>query len=72
MYVLGLDSGYMVKYNPLPSGAPSGFALGNFFRQRVIFDRISLVSSLCGYMIIVLSSPAELNNLAFTLHHTTL
>ena len=43
--VLGLDSGYTVKYNPLPSGVPSGFALRNSFRQRVIFDRISLVSS---------------------------
>ena len=36
---------YMVKYNPLPSGDPSGFALGNSFSQRVIFDHISLVSS---------------------------
>ena len=27
------------------SGVPSGFALGNSFRQRVIFDRISLVLS---------------------------
>ena len=49
MSVLGLDSGYTVKYNPLPSGAPSGFALGNSFRQRVIFDRISFVSSSYGY-----------------------
>ena len=24
MSVLGLDSGYTVKYNPLPSGVPSG------------------------------------------------
>ena len=37
--------GYTIKYNPLPSGVPSGFALRNSFRQRVIFDRISLVSS---------------------------
>ena len=35
MSVLGLDSGYMVKYNPLPSGVPSGFALGNSFKHRV-------------------------------------
>ena len=28
MSVLGIDSGYTVKYNPLPSGVPSGFALG--------------------------------------------
>ena len=42
MSVLGLDSGYTVKYNPLPSGVPSGFAIGNSFRQKVIFDRISL------------------------------
>ena len=28
MFVLGLDSGYTVKYNRLPSGVPSGFALG--------------------------------------------
>ena len=34
MSVLGLDAGYMVKYNP--SGVPSGFALKNSFRQRVI------------------------------------
>ena len=38
-------SGYTVKNNPSPSGVPSGFALGNSFRQRVIFDLISLVSS---------------------------
>ena len=44
MAVLGLDLGYTVKYNPLPSGVPSGFALGNSLRQRVIFDRTSLVS----------------------------
>ena len=43
MAVLGLDSGCTVKNNPLASGAPSGFALGNTFRKRVIFDRISLV-----------------------------
>ena len=49
MSVLGLDSGYTVKYNPLPSGVPSGFALGNSFSQNVIFDRISLVSSYYGY-----------------------
>ena len=27
MSLLGLDSGHTVKYNPLPSGVPSGFAL---------------------------------------------
>ena len=43
--VLGLNSGYTVKYSPLPLGVPSGFALGNFLRQRAIFDRTSLVSS---------------------------
>ena len=47
--VFGRDKGYTVKYSPLPSGVPSGFALGNSFRQRVIFDRISLVSSKYGY-----------------------
>ena len=31
------------------SGVPSGFPLGNSFRQRVIFDRISVVSSQYGY-----------------------
>ena len=46
--VLGLDSGYTVKYTPLPSGVPSGFALGNSFRQRGIFDRISLLLSYYG------------------------
>ena len=45
MSVLGLDLGYTVKYNPLPSGAPFGFAFGNSFRQRDIFDIISLVLS---------------------------
>ena len=49
--MLGLDLGYTVKYNPLPSGVPLGFALGNSFRHRVIFDRISLVSSKYGYSI---------------------
>ena len=28
MSVLGLDSGYTVKFTPPPSGVPSGFALG--------------------------------------------
>ena len=27
MSVLGLNSGYTIKYNPLPSGVPSGLAL---------------------------------------------
>ena len=45
MSILGLDSGYTVKYTPPPSGVPSGFALGNFF------DRISLLSFLYGYII---------------------
>ena len=52
MSVLGLNSGYTVKYNPLVSGVPSGFALGNSFRQTVILDHISLVSSLYGYSIL--------------------
>ena len=54
MSVLGLDSRYTVKYNSSPSGVPSGFALGNSFRQRGIFDRISLVSFLYGYSMEVL------------------
>ena len=33
------SEGYITQYTP------SGFALGNSFRQRVIFDSISLVSS---------------------------
>ena len=45
MSVLGLDSGYTFKCNPLPSGVPLIFALGNSFTERVIFDRTSLVSS---------------------------
>ena len=45
MSVLGLNSGYTVKYNPLSSGVPLGFALGHSFRQMVIFDSISLVLS---------------------------
>ena len=28
MSILGLDSGYTVKYNPLPSGVPSGTPSG--------------------------------------------
>ena len=43
--LLGLDSGYKVKYTLLSSGVPSGFALGNYFRQRGIFDCMSLLSS---------------------------
>ena len=35
MSVLGFFSGYTVKYNPLPSGVPSGFALRISFRQRI-------------------------------------
>ena len=35
MSILGLNSGYMVKHNPLSLGGPPGFALGNSFRQRV-------------------------------------
>ena len=45
MSVLGLDSGYTVKYTPSPSGVPQGFALGNSFSRRGIFDHISLLSS---------------------------
>ena len=36
MSVLGLDFGYTVKYNPLPSEGPLGFTLWNSFRQMVI------------------------------------
>ena len=43
--VLGLNSGYTVKYSPPPSGVPSDFALKNSLRCRAIFDRIYLVSS---------------------------
>ena len=35
MSLLGLNLGYLVKCNPLPSGVPSGFAHRNFFSQRV-------------------------------------
>ena len=52
MSVLGLNLGYTVKSNPLPSGDPLGFALWNSFRQSVIFDRISLISSYYGYNIL--------------------
>ena len=57
MSVLGLNLGYTVKYNPLPLGVCLGFALGNSFRQRVIFDRISLVLSLYGYSIFFCKIP---------------
>ena len=43
--VLGLDSGYTVKYSPPPLGVPSGFALGNSLWPTAIVYRISLVSS---------------------------
>ena len=43
--VLGLDSGYTVKYTPTSEEVPSGFTLGNSFRRRGIFDRISQVES---------------------------
>jgi hypothetical protein len=38
-------SGYTVKDTPSPSGVSSGFALLNSFRQRGIFDRVSLLLS---------------------------
>ena len=41
LLVLRLNSGFTVKYRPLPLGVPSGFALGNSLRRRAIFDRIS-------------------------------
>ena len=47
--VLGQDDEYTVINTPSPSGVPSGFALGNSFRQRGIFDSISLVLSSYGY-----------------------
>ena len=43
--ILGLNLGYTVKYSPLPSGVPSGFALGNSLWRRAIIDRISFFSS---------------------------
>ena len=45
MSVLGLNSGYTVKYSPPPLRVPSIFALGNSLRQRAIFDCTSLVLS---------------------------
>ena len=36
MSVLGLYSGYRVKYTPLPSGVPSGFALGGVGAEQII------------------------------------
>ena len=45
MSVLGLDSEYTIKYNPLPSGVPSGFALGNSFKvfcYNILYNRITL------------------------------
>ena len=47
--VLGLDSGYTVKYSPWPLKVPSGFAFENSLRGRAIFDRIPLVLSLYTY-----------------------
>ena len=41
-----------VKYTDLPSGVPSGFALGKYFRQRGVLDCISLVSSKYEYSIL--------------------
>ena len=55
----------MVKYTPLPSGVPLGFAPGNSFRQRGIFDCISLLSSQYGYSRPVLYSKKEHIKLEF-------
>ena len=47
MSVLGLDSGYKVKYNPLLSGVPPGFALGNSFRlPRLVPIRLQDVQTI--------------------------
>ena len=59
MSVLGLDSGYTVKYTPPPSGIPSAVALGSSFMQRVIFDRISLVWTQYGYSVTFLLTSAQ-------------
>ena len=48
MSVLGLDSGYTVKYTPPPSGVPSGYPLGNSFRRRGIFDRAMITLGAVG------------------------
>ena len=40
--ILRLNLGYMVKYNPLPSGVCLGFALVNSLK-RAIFDRVSII-----------------------------
>ena len=45
LFVLGLESGHTVKNAPSPTGVATGFALGNSFRQRGIFDRTTLLSS---------------------------
>ena len=49
MSVITPNSGYTVKYTPLPIGDPSVFAVGNSFSRRDIFDRISFTSSKNGY-----------------------
>ena len=43
--LLGLDSGYKVKYSSPSLEVPSGFSFGNSLRQRAVFDCRSLVSS---------------------------
>ena len=61
MSVIGLDSGYTVKYNHLPSGVPSGFALGNSFRQRdrprpntdTVCERVSLYIDIMLHLIMM-------------------
>ena len=56
--VLGLNLGYTVKYNPLPS------VVGNFFRQRVMFYVCILIrihSQLLNIIILKFKSPVLLN-----------
>ena len=45
MFVWGLNLGFTVKYKPLPPEFLLGFGFGTSYRQRVVFDCISLVSS---------------------------
>ena len=41
--ILGLDSGYTVKYRPSPFEDPFGWALGNSLRQRALYNLISFL-----------------------------
>ena len=67
--VLGLNTGYTVKYTPLPSGVPLGLALGNSFRQRVY---LTLYPSSCPNTATVLYNVVQQHRVQCILFKNTL